>query len=177
MSTIFLALSALLLLVVITVQNYLYPPLREETISDGLYGPYHWWLDGAYVVLATALSFAFHGRGLAETLSLVAGGALMVTAVTNTFSGWVDKLKIGLHTKLHSWFSIIMFLSMLGLEATQNHGWFWWLSGAGIVAPVVTFGVFQVFKKSGIAPGPAAEKTAVLFLCSWLIAFSLVGLK
>jgi hypothetical protein len=170
----FLTISALLLLIVIAVQNYLYPSLREETISDGLYGPYHWFLDGAYVVLAIALGLAFDGKGLAETLAFLAGGALIVTAITNTFSTWVDKLKPGLHTKLHTWFSIGMFLSMLGLQATQNHGWMWGLSAAGIVIPTIVAGFLTTHKSLGILAGPAAEKTAVLFLCVWLILWSFV---
>jgi hypothetical protein len=167
----FLTLAALLLLLVIIAQNVLYPPLRQETVSDGLYGPYHWFLDGAYVVLATALIFAFEGKGIGETLSLVASGALMVTAITNTFSTWVDKIKVGLHTKLHSWFSVGMFVSMLGLEYTQNHSWLWYLSGAGLVLPIVTFGLCQI-KSLKVAAGPAAEKVAILFLCLWMIAWS-----
>lgn len=167
----FLTFAAFLLLAVITLQNYLYPPLREETISDGLYGPYHWFLDGAYVVLATAIVFAFKGHGTAsEVLSIGAASALMVTAVTNTFSGWVDKIKVGLHVTLHTWFSIIMFLLMLGLEASQNRGGLWYLSAVGIVMPVVAFGLCQL-KSLKVAAGPLAEKTAVLFLCMWLMSW------
>jgi hypothetical protein len=171
----FLIIAAILLLIVIVVQDYLYPPLREETISDGLYGPYHWYLDAAYVVLATALVMAFDGEWIAD----VAAGALMVTAITNTFSGWVDKIKAGLHTTLHTWFSILMYISMLGLEATHNNSsgmssGMWWLSGLGIVFPVAIYGLFQVDKSLKIAAGPAAEKMAVLSLCVWLIVWSLL---
>lgn len=170
----FLAFAALLLLVVITVQNILYPPLQQETISDGLYGPYHWLLDGAYVVLASALALAFWGTGLpSEILSITAGTALMVTAFTNTFSTFVDKLKAGIHSKLHTWFTVVMFLSILSLEGFNDHGWFTWLSVAGVAAPVALVGVLKAVK-SKILPGPAAEKLAVFLLCSWLAAWSLV---
>ena len=171
--SIFLAASALLLLLVITVQNILYPPLREETISDGLYGPYHWFLDGAYVILATALAYTFYGTGWSEVLAITAGASLMVTAVTNTFSTWVDKMIHGLHAKLHTYFTGIMFLSMLGLQAVQNHGWLWWISAAGLALPAIVAAFFTGFKKLGILPGPAAEKAAVFMLCTWLILHSL----
>lgn len=164
----FLALAALLLLVVIAAQNYLYPPLRQETISDGLYGPYHWLLDGAYVVLATALVHAFLGKGFAEVLAFVAAGCLMVTAITNTFSTWVDSFKKGIHTNLHTWFTVGMFLTMLTLEGTQS-GWKWLAANIGL--PVVVFGALKVLK-SKLLPGPAAEKTAVLVLCSWLMSLA-----
>lgn len=176
MIDLFLAASALLLLVVIAVQNYFNPSLRQETISDGLYStvPDHWLLDGAYIVLATALALAFDGLGFTELLALVAGGALLVTAVTNTFSDWVDKITNGFHSKLHSIFTIVMFLSMLVLEATQNRGWLWGLWGAGIALPIAVFGLFNRFKSWGIKAGPIAEKTAVTLLSTWLITWSFV---
>src|SRR5271157_2613630 len=104
----FLALAALLLLVVIAYQNYAYPPLRQETISDGLYGPYHWLLDGAYVVLGTALVMAFRGKGLSELLAWIAASGLAITAVSNTFSGFVDKLTKGKHSQIHTWATVVM---------------------------------------------------------------------
>jgi hypothetical protein len=65
-----------------------------------------------------------------------------------------------------------MFLSMLTLQYTQDHGWLWWLSGAGLFFPAWTAGILTL-KKSKVLPGPAAEKIAILFLCGWLIAWSL----
>ncbi len=149
MLALFLALAALLLLAVIAVQNYANPALRQETISDGLYStvPDHWLLDGAYVVLATALALNFTGHNLAQVLALVTCLSLMVTAASNTFSVWVDKVTNGLHDKIHTMFTIVMFLAVLALEATQNHGWLWWLSAAGIALPGVVYG-----------------------LCAWLVA-------
>lgn len=165
----FLTLAALLLLVVIAAQNYLYPPLRQETISDGLFGPYHWFLDGAYVILATALISAFWGSGLASALAIAAGGCLMVTAITNTFSSWVDKMKPGIHVKLHTWFTIGMFLAMLTLQGITS-GWPWLAANIGL--PLVAFGACKLFK-SKLVPGPVAEKTAVAVLCAWLMSLGL----
>lgn len=170
----FLILAALLLLVVIVSQNVLYPPLRQETISDGLYGPYHWFLDGAYVVLGTALVLAFKGTGLPALLADGAATALAVTAISNTFSGFVDKITKGKHALIHTWFSILMFLTMIGLQVSVDQGKLWWLTVAGLVVPAAIAGVLTLWKKLGIITGPAAEKTAVLFLCVWLIVWSLV---
>jgi hypothetical protein len=168
----FLVIAAFLLLCVIIAQNALYAPLRQETISDGLYGPYHWWLDGSYTLMTIALVSAFAGKGLPTTLAWTAGGALLVTAISNTFSGWADKITHGKHALVHTWFSILMFLSMIGLQVSVDYGWFWWLSGAGLAIPAFIYGLFTVWKKPGILAGPAAEKTAVLFLCLWMMIYS-----
>lgn len=173
----FLICASVLLLVVIAVQNYLYPPLRQETISDGLYGPYHWWLDGAYVMLSIALGCAFYGKGLGEVFASIAALSLMVTAVSNTFSTWVDRVTGGLHSKIHTIFTGVMFLSMLGLQAVENRGSMWILSVAGLAVPAILYIMASNNKAHGIvdiAPGPAAEKTAVAFLCAWLIVWSMV---
>jgi hypothetical protein len=171
----FLIIASLLLLAVIAYQNYSTPQLRQLTISDGLYQevPTFWMLDGAYVVLATALVMAFKGHGLAEVLAWAAAGSLMITAISNTFSVWVDKVTKGLHNKIHTYFSLGMFVSMLGVQAVSDSGKFWWLSAAGLAAPILVAGMLTVWKKLGVVAGPAAEKTAVLFLCVWLIVWSL----
>jgi hypothetical protein len=168
----FLAAAAILLLLVILTQNILYKPLRQETISDGLYGPYHWWLDGAYVVLATALVSTFWDQGTAGILAWVAAGSLMITAVSNTFSGFVDSITDGKHADIHTWFSILMFLSLLGLQVSVDHGVFWELTAQVVVIPVIVASILTLWKSSGIVAGPAAEKTAVFFICVWLIAWS-----
>ncbi len=165
MTNLFLSSAALLLLAVIGVQNYLYPPLRQETISDGLYGPYHWFLDGAYLILAVALSLAF--TGFEQILAFVIAGCLGVTAVSNTFSGWVDKITHGMHSRIHTWFTVLMFLTILGLEY-HHSGWKWVI--ANIALPVAIGGFFKVFKKLGMVAGPVAEKVAVATMCAWLIA-------
>lgn len=163
----FLGGAALLLLAVIAVQNYLYPPLRQETISDGLFGPYHWLLDGAYAILATALVFTFLGQALiAQVLAYTIAGCLGITAISNTFSGWVDKLTNGKHATIHTWFTIVMFLAVFALEYHQS-GWMW--VAANITLPLITGGILTVFKKLGILAGPAAEKVAATVMCLWLM--------
>lgn len=168
----FLLIAALLLLIVIGVQNYLYPPLREETISDGLYGPYHWFLDGSFIILSIALGLTFIGKGFIEE-GLAIGGAiaLMMTAITNTFSTWIDKITNGLHNKLHAYFTGVVFLTMIGLEINQDHGNWWWLTGVTLLLPVAVVGLCQIFKHIKI--GPAAEKAGVFGLCLWLIAYAI----
>jgi len=164
----FLAAAALLLLVVIAVQNYLYPPLRQETISDGLYGPYHWLLDGAYVVLGTALVMAFKGKGLSELLAWIAASGLAITAVSNTFSGFVDKLTKGKHSQIHTWATVAMLLTMLGLEGHVS-GWKWVAANAAI--PAVVGLAAKLSKK--VVPGAAAEKAGIVVLCAWMISLVL----
>ncbi len=165
----FLALAALLLLAVIAYQNYLYPQLRQLTISDGLYSdvPNHWMLDGSYVILATALVLAFKGKGISELLAYFAGGCLMITAFSNTFSVWVDKVTGGLHDKIHTWATIAMLLTMLVLEGHIS-GWKW--VAANTMIPAVVGLAAKLSKK--VVPGPAAEKAGVAVLCSWLISLA-----
>jgi hypothetical protein len=163
--SLFLAAAALLLLVVIAAQNYLYTPLRQETISDGLYGPYHWFLDGAYVVLATALVMAFKDKGFSELLAYFASACLMITAISNTFSGFVDKITNGKHSNIHTWATVAMLLTMLGLEGHVS-GWKWVAANAVIPAIV---GLFAKLSKKVVA-GPAAEKAGIAVLCAWMIS-------
>lgn len=159
--------ASLTLLAVIAWQNYRYPQLRQLTISDGLYSivPDHWLLDGAYVFLAIALYLR-----LPCLLTAGAGIALLVTAVSNTFAAWIDVLTNGVHNKIHTVATVVMFLLVLTLEAVQDHGWMWGLSLAGVALPALSIGLLR-FQKA-IAPGPFAEKLAVLLLCSWLIVWA-----
>jgi hypothetical protein len=171
----FLALASLLLLAVIAYQNYAYPPLRNLTISDGLYTevPTFWALDAAYVVLATALYLAFKDVSLgSQVLSGLAGAALMVTAISNSASKLVDRVTGGLHNKIHTDATIVMFLSVLLLEGINNHGWLTWLTVGSVVVPACV-GLVMTELKTKLLGGPVAEKLAVLGLCSWLIAWSL----
>lgn len=165
----FLSIAAVILLIVIGVQNYLYPPLREETISDGLYGPYHWLLDGAYVILATALIYTFWDKGIASYLSWFAALCLMITAVSNTFSTWVDKVTMGKHANIHTWATIVMLLTMLSLEYITSGGkWLAWnIAVPAIVAGIADFLWF--IKKPSVQVGPAAEKAGIVVLCIWLM--------
>jgi len=162
----FLALAALLLLAVIAAQNYLYPPLRQETISDGLYGPYHWYLDGAYVVLGTALLNHF-STGFDHILAIVAATGLAITAISNTFSNFVDKLTNGKHSQIHTWGTVVMLLTMLGLEGHVS-GCKW--VAANAIIPTAIGLLAKLSKK--VVPGPAAEKAGILILCSWLISLA-----
>lgn len=168
----FLAGAALLLLAVIAVQDYLNPPLRNETISEGLSGPYHWYLDGAYIVLATALCYTFAGHGLSGVFAIAASIALMTTAVTKTFSTWVNKFANS--SKLHSLFTIVMFVLMLALEGTQDHKWMWVLTGAGVVLPAAVSAFTKWFAARGVSALPIAEKMAVTLMCTWMVVWSLM---
>lgn len=169
----FLTIACLLLLSVIGLQNWLYPQLRALTVSDGLYQevPNYWALDASYVVLSVALSFTAYQTHsfIAFALALFASAAFMVTAISNTFATWVDKETGGIHNKIHTDATIGMFVAALALQAVENHTWLWWLSGAALILPALTY---VESKRFGWPAGPNAEKAAVFMLCAWLIAWS-----
>ena len=162
-----LALAALAVCAVVFVQDYLVPALRTESISAGLTGPYHWYLDASYVVLAAALVTSFHAAGFrAEYLAMLSATALILTAVTNTFGTWVDTFTSGQHAKWHSIFTAVVFVSALALEAVSDHGSVMWsLTAANVGAPAT---VYLLTRNS-----PDTEKVGVLILCLWLVAWSL----
>jgi hypothetical protein len=147
----------------IAAQNYLVPALRQETISSGLTGPLHGALDASYVILAAALVLGF--TGLMEWVAIVAALALVLTAATNTFGTWVDKVTGGKHALWHSRFTIVVFSSALALEALGNTHALWAVTGLGIAAPAV---IYALTERSDYA-----EKLAVLGISVWLIAWAL----
>lgn len=166
MSAYLLALAATGLLAVIAWMDYKYPPLRSETISAGLTGPYHRWLDAAYVVLAAALIWRADTHAWAEIVAIITGLALIATAVTNTFHAWVDKLSGGNHSLWHSRFTTVVFVGGLLFEMMGNHGALWWLTGANVAIPL---GVYLASRRSDYA-----EKAAVALMCFWLVVWSLM---
>jgi hypothetical protein len=169
-----LALACVALLGVMAAQEYLYKPLRDETISSGLTGPYHWWLDASYVLLALALVGAF-STSEALPLALISAVALIMTGATNTFGAWIDK-HVADHSELHSAFTIIVFASALVLQMVNDDGFAWWLTVASIVLPAIAYLYFHfhptTVKGVLIQASPAAEKIYVLMLCVWLISWS-----
>lgn len=177
MSHSFLALSCLALLAMIGVQDYLVPALRNETISSGLRGPLHWWLDGTYLVLAVALCASFIGKPIMQALADIAALALILTAATNSFAPWVDKLTGGQHSLWHTRFTIVVFVSALVLQLVGDSGQLWWLTAANLILPIMAYAYFRFIPTtlSGvlIAASPAAEKLYVAGLCFWLIAWAL----
>ncbi|MGH8261392.1 MAG: hypothetical protein ACREUG_17050 [Steroidobacteraceae bacterium] len=165
MNMLALAFAAIALLAVIAAQDYLWAPLRNETISSGLEGPYHWWLDGAYIVLAAALCMGFTGRPLTEAFAVVTAIALVLSGVANTAYRWVDQVTGGKHEQLHLAFTAVVFLGAAGVELTADRGALWWLSLANGVVPAALWGLTS--RKD------YAEKIGVLLLCLWLIAWTL----
>lgn len=163
---ILLAIASVALCGVIAAQDYLWPPLRQETISTGLTGPYHWWLDASYLLLAIALAGAFREFKISEAIAIAAGVSLILTAATNTFSGLVDKLTNGQHSLWHSRFTTAVFVSALALEVSANHGAaLWSITAANCAAPAVMYAL------SGRSD--YTEKVGVLLICVWLIAWAL----
>lgn len=164
---ILLALASIALVGVIAAQDYLYPPLRQESISAGLTGPYHGYLDASYVVLAAALVVAFWPLGpLVAALASVAAAALLLTGATNTFGTWVDTFTNGQHSKWHTIFTAVTFVSAFALECVVNHGAvFWTITAGNVAAPAI---VYLLSRNSTYT-----EKVGVLGLCLWLVAWAL----
>lgn len=173
----FLALACLALLGAIGAQDYLVPSLRNETISAGLTGPYHWWLDGTYLVLAVALVGSFAAHPLMELLAVVSAVSLLLVASTNTFWRWWDRETLGNHSLWHSRFTIAVFTSALLLQIVGDHGWWWGLTALNVLVPAAIYTWFHcritLIEGVSVAASPAAEKAYVAFLCVWLIAWAL----
>lgn len=172
---VFLALSCVALLCVIAAQDFWYPPLRNETISAGLTGPYHVLLDASYVPLAAALCLPFHGW--MAVFGYISALALLLVAATNTAWRWFDALTHGQHALWHSRFTLIVFCSAIALQVAGDHGWFWAMTAANVLIPGICYGYFH-FEKTDIdgvtiSASPAAEKLFVLGLCIWLIVWAL----
>jgi len=170
-----LTIACVALLIAITLQNIMYAPLRNKTISDGLYQevPTFWTLDLTYAFLCIALVITFWGQDdWSRLLSWAAAASLAITAFSNTCSVWVDRITDGLHNKIHTSATIAMFLSVIGLELSLDHGWYLWLTAAGLGLPMALYAALTKFK-TALLPGPATEKLAVGLLCSWLIAWDL----
>ncbi len=175
----FLALACLALLLVIAAQDWLVPALRNSTISAGLTGPYHWWLDGTYLVLAVALVGSFTAHPLMELLAVISAIALLLVASTNTFWRWWDRETLGNHSLWHSRFTIAVFAAALFLQLSGDHGWLWGLTVLTVALPAGAYGYFHLERTDiegmVVAASPAAEKLFVLGLCVWLVAWALSG--
>jgi hypothetical protein len=171
----FLALSCLALLGMIAFQDWRVTSLRNDTISAGLTGPYHWYLDASYLLLAIALVLAF--RGLMEALAILSSIALLLTAATNTFGPFVDRLTGGKHSLWHSRFTIATFVCALLLQLAGDHGYLWGLTVLTVAIPAGAYGYFHTEKTdidgTVIAASSAAEKLFVSGLAIWLIVWAL----
>lgn len=169
-----LPLSCVALLVVIAVQDFLYAPLRNETISAGLTGPYHVLLDASYVPLAIALVTSF--RGWMEFFAVVASMALLLVAATNTAWAFFDSLTDKQHSLLHSTFTLVVFVSALALQVAGDHEWRWALTALNVLIPAIVYAYFHfkptMIRGVAIAASPAAEKAYVSGLCIWLTIWS-----
>ena len=166
MSHVFLALACLALLGIIAAQDYLVPRLRNKPISTGLYGnPYYWWLDAAFVLLAAALVIVMSGRGAMGVVGWIAAVSLVLVAVTDTFHAFVDRLTGGKHELWHLTFTGMTFAAALVLECLGDHGWLWGATAVNVALPA---GLYFGTKRMDFV-----EKSAVLVLCLWLIAWAL----
>ena len=171
----FLALAALVLLIVIALQDYLVPSLRNATISSGLTGRYHVLLDVAYVPLAASMFTSFGGHWVMQILAGISGAALLGVAATNTAWRFFDKLTDGQHALWHSRLTIVVFASALLLEVAGDRGGRWWLMLLNLALPAAAYWYFTTEKTDiegiVVAASPAAEKLYVAGLCLWLMAW------
>lgn len=174
MNKLILALAAIALLGVVAAQDELIPALRNKTISSGLTGPYHWYLDASYLVLAIAIMLSV--RGWMAVWGTIAALALIATAFTNTCGDLIDRIYGGgFHSILHTRATIIVFVTALLMELSS--GRLVWLTVATVVAAAVCYAWFEyrptVISGVMVAASPAAEKLAVSLLCVWFIVWAL----
>jgi hypothetical protein len=171
-----LILSCIALLLTIAAQDFWYAPLRNETVSSGLTGPYHVLLDASYIPLAAVLCFYFNGQPWPMFFAVVAAVSLLIVAASNTAWRWFDTLTDGEHTDVHSSATLVVFISALMLQMVTNHGWHWWLTVANVLVPVECYFYFHykptVINGITIAASPAAEKLYITGLCVSLIALA-----
>lgn len=116
-----LALAALAIVAVVIVQDHLVPALQSKSISSGLTGPYHWYLDGAFVALAVALALAFRGSALLQQI-LASGAAffLVLTGASGTWTDWLDQRTNGQGEKIHAACTAVTFVLALGLQVASD---------------------------------------------------------
>src|SRR5690348_3822880 len=139
-----LALAAAALLCVIATQDYLVPALRNATISAGLTGPYHVMLDVAYIPLSLALFLAVPGDLAVHVFAGIAAVALLLVAATNTAWRWFDALTDGGHAKLHSTFTIVVFVAAIAMQCAGNHGGWWAWTIGNVLIPAGVYVAFHV---------------------------------
>lgn len=162
-----LALAALAICGVVVAQDILVHKLQQESISAGLTGPYHWWLDGAFVLLATFLWLAFkNGTPLQHALSAAAAGCLILTGASGTWTTWLDKYTKSNGEKIHTGCTAVTFSLALALQLVSNHdAGMWGMTVWGVAAAGVTHYL--------VANASVTEKIGVLGLCGWLVAWAL----
>lgn len=172
-----LLLSCIALLLIIAAQDLWYAPLRNETISAGLTGPYHVLLDAAYVPLAYALCTSFGGHPAMMLFGVISGLALIAVAVTNTAWRLVDRFTDGKHALWHSRLTLVVFVAAIALQVSGDHQGFWILTALNILVPGACYLYFHlkptIIGGVAVAASPAAEKLYVFFLCLWLVIYSL----
>lgn len=164
-----LALAALTMVGVVTAQDLLYPPFEKATISTGLNGPNHLWLDGAFLFMAVAICLAA-GSGWLLAAGIVTALGLITAAVSNTAWRWVDGL-MGYprgHEKVHIVATAVIFLGAFTYEgiadAHAGSDILSILSGLGLMLPVAAYTMTM-------PRVDVAEKVAVLMLCVWFITW------
>lgn len=162
-SHLLLALAALGIVLVVTLQDILRPALAHESISTGLSGPMDGLLLGAFGLLSAALVAAFiHTTTLQAVLACAAAAGLVVTGLT----GWLT-VEIGPNgERYHVISTAITFSLAVALQLVTNHtAGMWGITAGSAAAAIATH--FLVPNAS------VTEKVGVLGLCAWLVAWAL----
>lgn len=159
----FLALASFVLIAVVVVQDHLVPALQQKSISSGLTGPYHWYLDASFVMLAVALVLAFSSATwIQKSLAIGAGVSLVLTGASGT---WTDNLGPN-GEKIHSALTAVTFVLAIILQLVSNTTpGMWGITGLALLCAGATHFL--------VANASVTEKIGVLGLCGWLIAYSL----
>lgn len=158
-----LAAAAVAVCAVWATQDYLVPELRQKSISSGLTGPYHWFLDGAFVLLAVALSRAFMDvPPVPHVLATAAAICLVLTGASGTYTAALGPNG----EKIHAGCTAVTFGLAIALQVVSNHtAWMWGVTGLAAAVAVATHFL--------VANSSVTEKVGVLGLCAWLVAYSL----
>lgn len=164
----YLALASALVCAVVVVQDVIVPVLRQKSISAGLTGPYHWFLDGAFLLLAGALatSFRYPAPAIQSALATGSAASLLLTGASGTWTDTLDKYTNGKGEKIHAACTAVTFSLALALQVVTNHNpYMWGMTCMSVAAAGVTHFL--------VANASVTEKVGVLGLCSWLIAGAL----
>lgn len=164
-----LALAALTMIGVVTVQDLLYPPFEKATISTGLNGPNHLWLDGAFLFMAVAICLAA-GSGWLLAAGIVTALGLITAAVSNTAWRWVDSLT-GYprgHERVHIIATAVIFVGAFNYQGMADYRAdslaLTLITLLGAILPSIAYALTR-------PRADVAEKVAVLMLCVWFIAW------
>lgn len=158
-----LAVAALAIVGVVAVQDHVVPALKGASISSGLTGPTHWWLDASFALLALALALAFRfGTDAQRVLSATAALGLILTGASGTWTALLGPSG----ERIHAICTGVTFALAIALQCVSNASpGMWGITVWGAAAALVTHLL--------VPNASVTEKIGVLGLCGWLVAWAL----